>query len=264
VPVVAGRDFQDSDWISTSPLRIIISRRLAVRLFGERSAVGQSVRVGLRDLEVAEVIGVIGDVRMSDPRSEPDALVALSYAPVYLRSDITALVRLEDMDPAMHAGLGEALGASVPGLPLPVFRPLSERVDRVMSDQRVLARLLGLLSVLATLVTAVGLYGVLAFAVASRQREFGVRLALGAAPRAVAMLAIGSAWEIVLAGSVLGLTIAYGLSRLMASRLVGVGPLDVPSYLAATGLLLVVALAAAISPARSAARVDPVAALRSD
>jgi putative ABC transport system permease protein len=142
--------------------------------------------------------------------------------------------------------------------------PLSARVDDIRADQRIFSRLLGLLSALAVTLAAVGLYGVVAFGVAARRRELGVRLALGARGRDVAWVVLRHAASIVAAGVVLGLGGAWGLSRVLENRLFGVAPVDPASYTAAALLFATVAGLACWAPARRAMRVDPVVTLREE
>lgn len=261
IELVAGRGFRASDWKEDAPLRVILSAPLAKHLFGSVQAVGRTVRVGLRDLEEAEVVGVIGNVRMSDPRSGPDELVVLSHAPFYLRGNVTVLVRTVGRDAAVLDRAHAALEAAVAELPVPRFSPLGQRIDAQLAEQRLLARLIGLLSALALAVTAVGLYAVIAFAVARRRREFGIRIALGAGAHSIAGLALGSAGLIVTFGTLFGLGLSYALSHLIASRLFGVGLIDAESYAAAIAVLALVTAASCLVPATAAMKVDPVRTL---
>ena len=145
---------------------------------------------------------------------------------------------------------------------MPPLTPLTDRIDVQLSEQRIIARLFGLLSSLAVLLAAVGLYGVVAFAVAGRKREFGIRVALGADGPRISRLVFRSATTIVVWGTLLGLAGAYVLSRVIESRLFGVEAVDATSYIAAIALLAVVAVLACWIPAAAAVRVDPVATLR--
>ena len=138
------------------------------------------------------------------------------------------------------------------------------RIDARLAEQRIFARLLGLLSGLAVLLAAVGLYGVIAFAVAGRKREFGIRLALGANGARIMRLVLASAVTIVTVGTALGLLGAYALSRVLESRLFGVEAVDATSYIGAAALLALMAVLACLVPARAAMCVDPVAALRQE
>ena len=263
MPIVLGRSFESADWSLSAPPRVVLTAPLARRVFGGIEVVGRTVRMGLgRNLEDAEIVGVVGDVRVGDPRSTPDELFFLSYPPVGLRSALTTLVRTSEADPRVLHGVRAAIESVVADLPVPQPTPLTQRIDVQLSEQRIFARLLGLLSVLAVLVAAVGLYGVVAFGVANRRREFGIRLALGADGGRIAVHALRSAATIIGSGTILGLMGAYGLSRLIENRLFGVESVDAASYVVAVAMMAVVASVACWIPAAAAAQVDPVATLR--
>ena len=260
--VVAGRTFGSADWSMSGPPRVILSAPLARRLFGRVDVAGRTVRVGLRDLMEAEIVGVFGDARVADPRAPPDELFVFGYAPQYLRSAVTLHVRTAAADAGVLDGVRAAMESAVPELPIPQLAPLTQRIDVQLAEQRIFARLLGLLSSLAILVAAVGLYGLVAFMVANRRREFGIRIALGADGRRIAALALRSLASSVGSGTILGLMGAYGLSRLIENRLVGVEAVDAASYLGAIATLVVVSAIACWAPAAAAARLDPTATLR--
>ena len=196
--------------------------------------------------------------------SPPDEAVFLPYPTAFPSLAFTLLMRTRHFDPGVADAIRGAVELVVPSLPVPEPTLLTDRIDAQLSEQRIFARLLALLSGLAVLLAAVGLYGVIAFAVAGRRREFGIRLALGADQARIARLVFGSASAIVTVGTGLGLVGAYGLSQVLASRLFGVPALDAASYAGAALLLGTVALLACWAPARAAVRVDPVATLRQD
>ena len=264
VDMVSGRAFRGPDWNSSGPPKLIVTDPLARRLFGRTDVIGQTVFVGIRTLEEAEIVGVVGDLRLYDLRSPPDEAFFLSRPRPGLTGIVTTLVRTSTSDPGVADGVRRAVEAVVPSLPVPQLTPLTDRIDVQLSEQRIFARLLGLLSSLAVLLAAVGLYGVIAFAVASRKREFGIRLALGADGVRISRLVFKSAATIVFLGTLLGLAGAYVLSRVIESRLFGVEAVDVTSYVAAVALFSVVAVLACWVPGAAAVRVDPVDTLRTE
>jgi putative ABC transport system permease protein len=264
MPVTAGRTFREEDWTSTGPRSVILTEPLAHRLFGDQPAVGRDVRVGLRDLEAARVVGVVGDIHTGDPRSPPDELFFLSYPIAGLTATVTPHVRITAADPHAAEQVRTALERTLPEVPVPALSPLTDRIEGWIAEQLVYMRLLSLLAALATIVAAVGLYGVVAFAVTNRTREFGIRCALGADRGAIVGLALRSATPIVAAGTAVGLLCAYGLARVIESRLFGVATLDPASYAGAVVLLVVVAMIACGIPALSAARLDPITSLRAE
>lgn len=264
IGAVSGRTFRGPDWNWSGPLRVIVTAPLAGRLFGRADVVGQTVLVGRRKPEEAEIVGVVGDLRLRDLRSPPDEAFFLPYPTLGLRGTVTILVRTSGSDARVTDAVRGAVEAVVPSLPVPLPTPLTDRIDVQLSEQRIFARLLGLLSSLAVLLAAVGLYGVVAFEWAGRKREFGIRLALGADGRRISRLVLRSAATIVVWGTLFGLAGAYGLSRVIESRLFGVAAVDVTSYVAAVALLSVVAVLACWVPGAAAVRVDPVDTLRAE
>jgi ABC-type antimicrobial peptide transport system permease subunit len=155
-----------------------------------------------------------------------------------------------------------ALEAGLPSTPVPAPAPLADRIDVRLAEQRLFAQMLTLFSTLAVLLAGVGLYGVIAFAVAGRKREFGIRMALGADGARLCALALRSAALVATIGISAGLAAAAALSRVIESRLFGVEAVDLASYLGSAGLLAAVALLACWWPARSAMTTDPARTLR--
>lgn len=261
---ITGRTFREEDWTSALPRSVVLTEPLARRLFGDEPAVGRALRVGIRELVEARVVGVVGEIRIGDLRSPPDELFFLSHPIRGLTGVVTPHVRLSSSDAGATERVHAALESVFPDLPVPELAPLDDRVEARLSEQRLYARLLGLLAALGVLVAGVGLYGVVAYTVANRRREFGIRCTLGADRRAIAGLAARSATTIVASGTFLGLLAAYGLACLIEGRLFGVAPLDPLSYMAAAALLAAIAAVACSVPAMSAARLDPVETLRAD
>lgn len=208
---------------------------------------------------------MVGDLRLNDLRSPPDEAYFLSSP---TNSSLSGILTIDFWTSASDAGVADAVRraveAVVPSLPVPQPTPLTERIDVQLSEQRILARLLGVLSSLAIILAGVGLYGVIAFAVAGRKREFGIRLALGADGPRILRLVFKSAALIVGWGTLLGVAGAYGLSRVIESRLYGVAPVDMISYAGAVALFSIVAVLACWVPGAAAVRVDPVATLRTE
>lgn len=260
----AGRTFREEDWTPAGPRSVVLTEPLARRLFGEEPPVGRIVHVGLRELDEARVVGVVGEIRIGDLRSQPDELFFLSYPIPGLTGTVTPHVRFSSSDPEAAERVQTALESALPDLPVPALVPLTDRIEGHLSEQCLYARLLGLLAALAVLVAGVGLYGVVAFTVANRRREFGIRCTLGADRGAIAGLALRSATNILASGTLLGLLSAYGLARLIENRLFGVAALDPLSYLGAAGLLALISGVACGIPAMSAMRLDPVETLRAD
>ncbi len=263
VAAVRGRLFRAGESASATHTSVVVTSKLANRLFGGTDVVGRALWIGGRDLHEARIIGVVGDVRLIDLASPPDEALFLPYPPDQT-DPVTALIRVTDSGAGAAERLQRAIAALAPAFPIPQLQLLRSRVEEDFSEQRVLSRLLGVFSTLALLLAGVGLYGVIAFTVAGRRREFAIRMALGADRARISKLALRSALFPVLVGTALGLVGAYGLSRLLESHLFGIAALDPASYLGAAALMATVAIVAAWLPARTAARTDSVTTLASE
>jgi ABC-type antimicrobial peptide transport system permease subunit len=239
---------------------------LARSLFGEANPVGRTLSGGQRVRTEVEVVGVIGEIRMADLRLPPDEALFVSHTYQNLGSTrpVTLLFRATTLDPATLEAVAKSLEALLPSVPVPQPTVLTARIDVQLSEQRILAKLLAVISTLAVLLATVGLYSVIAFTVASRRADYGIRMALGANARRIAELVLRSAGAIVGVGTVLGLCGAYAFSRLVESRLFGVTPLDWGTYVGASILLGLAATLACWIPARTAARTNPAQVLRRD
>jgi predicted permease len=244
--------------------QVVLTASLARRLF-ERAdaAVGRTVRAGLRGREEARVVAVTSDLRSAQSPEEPMDAFFVPFEASPLRRT-TVIVRAAPLDAAMLGEIRGAVERALPGAPVADPTPLTARVEAIHSESRLFSRLLGLLSVFAVALAAVGLYGIIAFAVAGRRREFGVRIALGARAWGIARLVGRYAGSIVLVGSGCGVVGGYALSRILESRLFGLDPVDPASYGVAVALFAVTATVACWLPTRRAIRVDPVAVLKSE
>lgn len=260
---VAGRVLRPSDAERSGAPPIVLTAPLAQALFGTTNAVGRTVRRGIRDLEEAVVIGVVGELRMVDPTDPPDEAYFLPY-PGGQAMPITVLVATEPGRPNVLVDVQAELERLLPDLSVPQPTPLAGRIDQQIGEQRLLARLLSIFSGIAVLLSGVGLYGVMAYAVQGRKRELGIRLALGANGSRLARLVFRSAGATTGVGIALGLIGAYALSRLVQSRLFGVTALDPATYVGGAALLALIALLAGWAPLRAAARIDVSETLRRD
>jgi predicted permease len=263
IPFVAGRDFTRQD-TAARPKVVIINETMAHYFFGNKDPLGK--KIGTEDDPKAppdrEIIGVVKDakyVRLSEaPRRH-------FYAPMAqeLRLlDMTLEVRTSG-DPQKIGDLVRAEVHSLDGnLPLYATTTLEIQIDDSLTQERLLTWLSSLFGVLATLLASLGLSGVVAFSVARRTREIGIRMALGAQPGDILRHVVSHMAVLVAAGMAVGLAAAYGLSRLLGSMLYEVGSADPLAFAGACFLLGVVAALAAYLPAHRATQVDPVVALR--
>jgi putative ABC transport system permease protein len=273
VPLVAGRTFTASDAAGASPVAIV-NRRFARKYFGNANPLGRHILIGATLPDKAyvdswrEIVGVVGNVKseLSLPSTPtmfvPDAQA--SYATMELFGGIfpTVLLVRTAGDPLRVAEpVRRALASIDSSIPVGRIRTMDQVRAASVGLERFMAALMGIFATLALLLSALGIYGVLSYTVAQRTPEIGVRMALGARPADVLGMVLGYAGRLAAIGIVLGAAGAYGLTRLMASLLYGVGATDPVSFVATAALLVAVAFAACAVPAWRAMRVDPVVAL---
>ena len=274
IPVLGGRTFEERELFRSTDSSVtptVLSSAVARALYGLEYPVGQFFtttvfgRGGFRLDQRYEVVGLAGDTRWENLVGE-DAAGPMLYMPMNqdVYNGATLLVRSRLPTGTLRDAVVGAVTALAPAVPVSDVRSLEERIDSTIAEQRLLARVLTLLTILAVILSGVGLYGLVAFSVAERTKEFGIRIALGAQVREILDLVVRQGAWLAGIGVALGLFGAIGLSRLISSRLFGVTPLEPYIYLLATALLVLVALAASIIPARAATRVDPMVALRSE
>jgi len=262
LPLVAGRPFDDRDQAGAQQVAIV-TESFARRFFGGDSAAGRRFGVdGPQSSGTIEIVGTVRDVKASDLREPPPPLFYLPAAQVpegYLRSvEVRCRIDPAAMEPRVRRLIAEV----APDLPVVSATPLSARVDASLRDERALSRLTGLFGLLALLLAAVGLHGVLAYGVIQRTGEIGIRLAIGAEGRQVLWMVLGEALAWVGIGAAVGLAATLALGRLLSSLLFGLDPLDPATIVVATATLVAVTVAAAYWPARRAAKLDPLTALR--
>jgi len=260
VPLIQGRDFTDSDTPDT-PLVAIVNETMARTFWPGESVVGKRFRTSF-DGDEYEIVGMSADHKVRTLGEEPRALV--HKARTQRRSTYAIVVARTAGDSSALAGtLRDELEAMAPDLP---SRPstVRESVDVTLMPVTLGALMLAGLGLLATMLAALGLYGVIAYSVSRRVREIGIRIALGADRFGVIKLVVGRGMALAAVGVGVGALGAAALSGLLGSFLYGVSALDPLSFAGAAMLLLGVAFLANYLPARRAARVDPLVALRSD
>jgi predicted permease len=256
IPLRSGRLLERDD-LTRGKRVAVINEALALRLWPEAAAVG---KILMSDGEV-EVVGVVGNVRHAglDRGTEPE-LYLLGGQSGWSTEDLVVRTRarLETLMPAVRA----ALRQFDPGMPTGEYRTLGEIIDRSVSPKRLITALLGSFSLLAMLLAAVGIYGVIAYSVNQRTSELGIRLALGATTRDIHWLVIGEGMRPVLLGLGLGLGLALALTHIMRSLLFGVSATDPLTFAVNAVVVTSVGLLACYLPGRRAAKVDPMVALR--
>ena len=259
IPLRAGRAFTSADRVGATPV-FVVSETFARRYWPNESAVGKTVRVGTTPFEV---IGVAGDVRQERLTDEPEPLAYIHYLQ-NRRSGLSFAVRTEGEPLLVANAVRQAIWSVNPDQTITSVEPMTGIVGGTIARPRLLAMLLLLFGVMGLSLGALGIYGVLAYAVTQRRHEIGVRVALGATPRSVLGLVVGQGMGLALIGIVVGIAGAFLLTRVMAAVLYGVGTTDAVTFATVVLVLLVTAFIASWLPARRAVRIDPVEALRYD
>ena len=262
VPVLAGRDFADSD-TATSPHVGIINQQFAQRFFPNQNPLGRTI--GTEDGRYQmTVVGVVKDHKYRSIDEDPIPMAWYMYAQIPMTGAMHVEMRVRGEPLAILPSARKALQQINPNLPL--IRPMTQRAqyDQTISGQVLFARLAGFFGLLAVVLVATGLYGTLAYRVSMRTAEIGVRMAVGAQRGQVVWMILKGSLLLMMAGVVMGIPPAMLVGRALTSSLYGVKPLDAMSYLFAMVGVALVAFAASAVPARRAASVDPMRALRTE
>jgi predicted permease len=245
-----------------APKAAVINQAFARRVFPNQNPVGQRFGFSAETAMQIEIVGVVGDAKYDSLRDETPPTI---YAP-WLQEARIGQMNFEvraTTDPApLLPAIRQAVREVDSNLPLFDVKTQVEQASQAMAQERLFAALLSFFGLLALLLAALGLYGALAHSVAQRTQEIGIRMALGAQPRDVLRLVVGQGMRLVAPGMLIGLASAYGATRWILSFLYEVRALDWPTYSLIGALLLAVALLACWIPARRAAKVDPLIALR--
>ena len=265
VPVVKGRAIDDGDRLGRTPVAVV-SESFVERQLQTGNPIGKSFKMRGGTYTV---VGVVRDIKTRglERASEPQLYVSAAQAPgqlggLYIPKDL--VIRAGARSSALMPAVRDAIRRVDPEQPVSDVRLLRDVVERQTTDRRAQLRVLVALAAIALLLTAIGIYGLLAFMVAQRSREIGVRLALGAEPGGVARMIVGDALRLALMGGIPGVLAAYIAARAMRSLLFGIAPSD-PVTLA-SGLVVVVlaTIAGSLAPALTAVRVSPLVAMRAD
>jgi predicted permease len=262
VPLVAGREFNSGDTSERGKVAIV-NETMAKRFFPKRDPVGSRFAFGSGNVKPdIQIVGVVKDNKQDHVRSEMAPYIFLPYAQREKLSGMTFYVRTHQ-DPLLIADeLRDSVRGLDPNLPVYDLRTFQRVVDEDLLAERLIAGLSASFGVLAALLAAMGIYGVLAYLVIQRTREIGIRIALGAATGQVRTLIFEEMGYMVVAGALVGLPVAYALARLSESLLYGVRANNVGIYLVALSVIAVIAAAACYLPVRRATQVDPMVALR--
>ncbi|HEX2167054.1 MAG TPA: ABC transporter permease [Longimicrobiales bacterium] len=267
IEVVAGRDFTPGD-AADAPLVAVVDRTLAERFWPDRDPLGQRIAQGAPDIGDGEdltyrtVVGVVDEVRVlgiTDDQPPGHYYTPLAQQPA---SGLALAVRTQGDPVTLANSLRSIVTALDPDMPLNDVLTMEQRVSASLTTERARMILLSGFASLALLLSAIGLYGVLAYTVAQRSAEIGIRMALGSSARDVFRMVVGEGARLLAVGLALGFAGSLALSRVVRSMLYDVAPTDPLVYVAVLVLLSLTAIAASVIPARRAMRVDPLIAMR--
>jgi len=262
IPLLRGRTFTDGD-VRTSQLVMVVSQSTALKFFGDADPIGRALRPSAKPELAYTIVGVVGDVRDQALNQETPTL----YYSIPQRGSwplMDVVVRTDGSPEAWLPAIRQRIHDLDAGLALANVNTMDQWLSNSAAQPRLNTVLLATFAVVALVIAAIGIYGVLAYSVNQRRREIGLRMALGATPRSVLELVVGQGMKVALVGVGIGLAGGLALGRALSSLVFGV-PVHDPATFGLVGVVLTgVALAACIIPARRAARVDPMVALREE
>jgi predicted permease len=270
IPLLEGRFLSGADNESTAPV-IVIDQEFARRFFAGTDPIGKRVNFDILNFK-AEIVGLVGHVKQYGLDSDLTAPIqAQFYLPLSQITDavlpvlahrIQGVARTRETPTGEIDAITQAVQSVNSGIVVFDTQPMTEVVAATLTAKRFVMILLGSFAALATLLSSIGIYGVISYIASQRTHEIGVRMALGAGRREVLRLVLGQAGKMALIGVAIGLVAALGLTQLLSSMLYGVSPHDPLTFFAVAILLSLIALAACLIPAQRATRVDPMIALR--
>ena len=263
IPLKAGRDFRESD-TGDRPLVAIVNEALVRRSLAGEDPIGRTIFCNFDRQDAMTIVGVVGDVRQRNPSIAPAPECYMPYTQHQYNNRTLHVVLRTTGDPAALAGTVRRLAAGIsPHVPVS-FTTMEATVSKGVEEPKFRALLFGVFAALAVGLVMAGIYGVMAFTVEQRSREIGLRIALGASTRSVLRLVLRQGLILAAVGLTLGLAAAVAATRLLASMLFEVQPVDPLVYLGVVILLGGVTLMAGYLPARRAAGLDPVEVLKAD
>lgn len=268
IPILAGRPFNEKD-TGTSPKVAVINQRLAATRFPHQNPIGKLVSVGvysgygdILSTGPLEIVGLCGDTLYGNLHDTPPPQLFIPYAQQTQVRRLTYMIRTHSSPETLVPAVRRVLHAADPALPLVAVRTQQAQIDEDLADERLVVSLSSIFGVLALVLASVGIYGVMALSVAQRTREIGIRMALGAIPRQILGMVLREASSLSVMAIGAGVGASILAARFMKSVLFGVASSDPITRWSAAGLLLIVALASSWIPARRAAHVHPMDALR--
>lgn len=272
IPVIRGRVFTPAEENFGPPPVVVVSRAFVNKYFANENPIGQRITLGVSHDTAQDgtsvtsrgtIVGVVGDVRQQGLDKEVYPAVYLGWG-TFPINDIAFLVRSEADVGTISAAIREQVHAVDPAMPVYDVHTMSDVVSESVAQPRFYTLLLTAFGGLALLLAALGVYGVISYSVSQRTRELGIRIALGASHEHVVRLVLGQGIALTVGGVVLGLVGAYWVTRLLSALLYGVQPTDRLTFGVVAIVLLGIASLASYLPAKRAARVDPVIAMRAE
>src|SRR5947208_10533245 len=267
IPVREGRIFDERDQLNSAPV-VIVNERFAQKFFPGENVIGKRIQPGFSADDtgdkIREIVGVVGNVKHLSLKNEdsPEMYLPRTQIPFGIMSIV---IRTSISNPnAITNSLRKELAAMDATIPLTSVRVFDEYISRSLARPRFNTLLLSIFAGTALLLTAIGIYGVMAYSVSQRTNEIGIRIALGAGKRSIFRLIVGQAMMIVAISLVAGVVGAFAATRLLNSLLYGIGASDPATFIAIMLLVSVVAFLAAWLPSRCALVVDPIVALRAE
>ena len=266
VPIIRGRMFTPQDDIN-SPHVAVISQALAQRRWPDQDPVGQTINFSNMDgiLNPFTIVGIVGDVRAEGLDRPASSVIYVNYRQRGMNSNSSPTILVRSSAPTAQI-VGAARGMFrdlAPDVPVK-FSTFADEMGGWLADRRFLLLHVGFFAATALLLAAIGIYGVVAFSVARRTQEIGVRIALGAARSDILRMILGEGGRLAILGVIFGIVASLIVTRLMSSLLFGISATDPLTFVAVAALLSLVALFASAIPARRAIRVDPIVALREE
>lgn len=265
IPIRGGRDVGDGD-TAKHPFVAVVSESFARRHWPGQDPLGRRFTFALSE---REIVGVVGDIRVRgfEQESEPQVYVPSGQVADgaligYVPKDL--VVRSNTASAAIVPAIREIVRRADPEQPVSDVRTMIDIVETQTASRRVQSRAIGAFAVVAAVLAAVGIHGLLALSVSQRSRELGVRIALGAQPRDILRMVVRQSLRLALTGIIPGIAIAYALARAMQGLLAGVGPGDPATFLAIVALSLLTTAAGTLVPTLRAVRVDPLEAMRAE
>ncbi len=263
IPLVSGREFTERD-VKGAPRVAIINETMAKYFFNGTNPLGRRFGFGRGTATDIEIVGVARDVRSLELRDVPPRFIYIPYAQDESVTQLTYYVRAAQDGGSTATAIRQAVQRLDANLPIFDMKTMEVQVDESLFVERMVAALSIAFGGLATLLAAIGLYGVMSYAVTRRTREIGIRMALGAERGRVMWLVLKEVAIMTAAGIVSGLAVALWLTRQVQSQLFGLTPNDPATLAGATVLLAFIAIAAGYLPARRATRIDPIVSLRTE